>query len=551
MKKRAWLPLLAAVLLLNAPARADWIGEQVLGLLTEVYGYTQAESETFTIEADGSRVRFWPAGHPQWVYTADFDGQTLQNSASPFAPDKGGAYPGEATVRAGMRLLREEWLPAWNDESRAQMQAWMREWNVYPVPALRDGLALGTLCPQEAVRTFLLSCYGELSLCAPALREWEQETLGALALAAQMPAVGIPAPGVVRWEAEMRDGRHSFVRFAGQVPEELAQAFDTPRLQGWTLLCGALDKPPLSGARQTGLAAFGMGERRLLVALREPEDGKWQLDSLGEDSLQANRDFWIEPGRRSASFDIVYPVSDVEKEWFSVFCSSHGEDELNCRLLGYTRRNEATGAGVQADEQCITVAAASGKRREQTRTRPLCMDLRLVSLGAFPTTPAQYGQAKPLDLPEGYACVSGVHLRARKSSRSKDLGNYNGGALVRVLGRESGDPYDWYLVRVGSAQGYMSSAYVRFADEDDFVCPVLPTGEAAEEIKLRDGTGWFAKTIQKVPAGTRMHILAECGGWLHVTIPRGEIGPLMDVSGTDGYVRAGQIRRVRLTDLGQ
>jgi len=36
----------------------------------------------------------------------------------------------------------------------------------------------------------------------------------------------------------------------------------------------------------------------------------------------------------------------------------------------------------------------------------------------------------------------------------------------------------------------------------------------------------------------QMHVLADCGGWLHVCIPSGELGYWMDVKGTFGYLRA-------------
>jgi len=147
---------------------------------------------------------------------------------------------------------------------------------------------------------------------------------------------------------------------------------------------------------------------------------------------------------------------------------------------------------------------------------------------------------------------------AQTSSRSKDLGDYNPGTIVEILGMKNGDPYDWYHVRVGSVEGYMSSVYVDYEGSVCMMTPLtgtpLPVGEAKENIKLRQNkgvlnTGLFAKTVREIPAGTRMHILAETGSWLHVMIPSGEIGWMMDVDGTDGYVKKDEIKQINITAL--
>lgn len=568
MKKRLWMLVLAVVWLFAAPARAEEVRGRVLNLLTEVYGYTEQESQAFTIEVDGTQARFYPASHPDWVYTATFDGEAMLESATPFSPTPAarGPYPGENTVREGMRRLREEWLPTWNDESRTKMNEWLKEWVVYANDTLRGGLQTGTISGQDAVREFLVSCYGELGLWPKAVKEWERELLSDLELPAPSARVAKPARGVKRWEAfkygnpNMKD---QLIRFVGEAPEELEQAFAAPAFEGWTLLCGAMyrmDVEEAPGRAWAGLAAFERDGRRWLVALQEGE-GQWKLDSLGENSLYPERDFWIESGSRGTTynFDIVYPISEVEKEWFTV--SRDRIDDtfgLSCRIRSYTRRNMETGEGIvievplPSENYSVTITTADGNQKEEKIPKKICDQMPLAALNDFPTTLEACREAEGFPLPQGYGYTNGVHLRAKKSTRSKDLGDYNGGTLVQVLGREPGDPYDWYRVRIGRAEGYMSSIYVSY--DKDLLSSVygyspLPVGEAVEDIRLRGGTGWFAKTVEEVPKGTRMHILAQCGDWLHVMIPQGELGSIMDVNGTDGYVKEEEIKRVSLTRI--
>jgi len=560
MKKRLWMLALALVLLFAAPARAEDVRGSVLNLLTEVYGYTVEESQAFTIEVNGNEASFYPAGHPEWVYTILYEDGQRKQSTTPFSPlAVRRLYPGESTVREGMRRLKEEWLPAWNEESREQMLAWLEETLVTQTSTLHSGLETGTLSEQDTVREFLVSCYGSFSEWPKAVREWEQGLLADLGLPAPDVRIVRPTRGVNRWESRPygSDTKKQFVCFVEETPQELEQAFAAPELEGWTLLCGAIYQ--IDENARTGLAAFGRDGRRWLVALLEGEDGQWALNSLGENSLYPERDFWIDIGSKEYCFDIVYPISDVEKEWFTVlYVCWDWENDVRCEASGYTRQNEATGESFAIKTSSypegfqVTSVTADGERKEEVINKSICIQMPMISLNDYPTTLEACREAAEFTLPQGYGYTNGVHLRAKKSTRSKDLGDYNAGTLVQVLGREPGDPYDWYHVRIGRAEGYMSSVYVRY-DPDVYTSVhgyrPLPVGEAVEDIHLRDGTGWFAKTVQEVPKGTRVHILAQCGDWLHVLIPQGELESIMDLNGTDGYVKEDQIKRVGLTEI--
>lgn len=560
------IAVLLALCLWLGNARAETtqaMRERAMNLLTEVYGYTVAESQAFVVEGSEengvTELRFYPADHPSWVYTAIYGEDTNHESTTPFLPAALGrnrnSYPGEGTVREGVRLLRTEWLPHWNDESRAAMLEWMKLWDVSPNAALLESLAMGKLSPGDTLHAFLVSCYDEPIFWPKALGEWEHELLDELGLS--VTGRQAPSPGVARWQ-KRADIPGVVTRFVGETPPEFEALFAT--LEGWSPLCGAVQtiaaviQEEEKITSQRGLVAFEKGEKRLLVLMTADETGVWQMGSLGEDALYPDRDFWIDAGAGTYQFEIVYPISDTQSEWFTL--DRYGNEAGGCYIGGYTRVDTDTGEGIsiRSDWSRYTVTASEGygRQEQESLTRLMLPRPQQMPLTTFPTTLEACREPVESPIPEGYGFTNGVHLRARTSSRSKDLGDYNAGALVKVLGREAGDPYDWYRVRVGSVEGYMSSVYVNYEGNEPTSASrlePLPVGEAQKDIRLKSRAGWFGGTVREVPAGTRMHIMAECGDWLHVMIPRGEITWLMDVDGTDGYVKADEVELVSLTAL--
>ena len=65
---------------------------------------------------------------------------------------------------------------------------------------------------------------------------------------------------------------------------------------------------------------------------------------------------------------------------------------------------------------------------------------------------------------------------------------------------------------------------------------MLPVFKTLKDTSLKNGMGWFSRTVSEIPAGTKMHVLAEYDRWYYVDVPRGTIHYLMDVDGTYGYV---------------
>lgn len=352
--------------------------------------------------------------------------------------------------------------------------------------------------------------------------------------------------------------------FDTDIPETIRELCAIPALEGWQPVRGAYgayeeqaDQERYKG-EQTGLIALEKGAERLLVLMKRDADGAWRLYSMGTRALLPERAFSIVGNPTELGYQIVYPLTETCSEIYTL----RVKDD-SCTVRQYSRMDEQTGAGIEinVDQGCLAVSEygeGGDLLYRETMLKPQIPLLHLMDMSAFPTTVEACQALEYLAAPEGYGVACSVHLRAQTSSRSADLGKYNAGTLVEILGMADGDPFDWYKVRIGSVEGYMSSNYV---DYNGSVCAMhpfgwgtLPVGEAVENTQLKTGkglfgTGLFAGTVQELPAGTRMHLLAERGDWLHVMIPSGEIGWMMDTNGVDGYVRKDAIREISMTAL--
>ena len=80
----------------------------------------------------------------------------------------------------------------------------------------------------------------------------------------------------------------------------------------------------------------------------------------------------------------------------------------------------------------------------------------------------------------------------------------------------------------------MCSIYVD-TDDQSYSSNRPPIGRTTKEIKLKKSSGWLGGTVQTLPEGTNLYILADCGDKLHVMLMEEE-NTHMPVKGTDGYV---------------
>lgn len=547
--------------------------------LTEVYGYTVEDAEAFDFrfsEANEQQIlSFAPKAHPNWAYTARVDREdgSLSEATCPFTTGYE-SYPGQNAVQGVLYEAREKgWFENWDQNAMAELKDALHRFEIQGrgASSLYGGLNKGGLSAAGAIQGFFEACYGEPLGWTGATKEWRDDVLSSygLTLEAALEAERSAGGNLSYVTTNTREGAAATVtQFEGEVPQALTNAFAHPKLAGWTPLCGAYatfenreDIPQRHRPPERGLAAFGRGEDRLLVMLhRQGGSEEWQVVPVGERALLPGRELSITYSPEENLFTLSYPVSATERESFRVAIQyGNGENQLLCQLVEYRHVDDAKGKGVVIDNHSekfnlsehwyhLTQYAAEHPAVEEMADKTVPGYLDYIDVNAFPRTAEACKAADSYALPENCGVVMGVHLRKETSSRSADLGLYEPGTIVNVLETVPGNPHPWAHVRIGSAEGYMSTVYVDYLGSECAMEPLaqaypLSVAAARQSVALKAGTGWFDSTVKELPAGTKMHVLATLGDWLHVMIPsQGEPGWLMDVNGTDGYVKAGDVK---------
>ena len=549
-----------------AKARGMNIMELTAGL-TEIYGYTQEEADQFlcsvTETENTLEYVLYPAEHPNWRYTHVLNRKNgvCEDDLSPFSGTNQPGY--EGWLRAILqRAAEESWFENWDETAMTALYDQMTQWEFRRSARLEAGLAQKNLTAAETVQELFVSTFGdELSWTEPA-REWRDEVLAQHGLNRETVSTA-PVQGVQRWQAEGHVAdKITVVEFTGQLPEELQSLCENePHLAGWSCLSGAMRLPET--ANRSALMAFGRGEERLLVMAMEMED-ELHLLPVGEQALLPGRAFSIHYDPQENLYSIEYPLDEngEETECFRVLPAavqrSGEERRILCIIKDYRRVNQKTLEGFVLESLEYESAAEGNWRATVYRpgkpTESRDFDLNLPhwlddqSAADFPRSMEECEQLAEAGsgIPEGYAVCRGVHLRQKTSSRSKDLGEFKPGTLVRVLETVPGDPWPWAHVQVGSLEGYMCNLYVSYegSTNDTPVSQIvpLPVAETLCETALKESTALLGGTVAQLPAGTQMHVLCEYDGWLYVCVPRNEPGWLMDVDGQYGFVKAADVR---------
>ena len=549
-----------------AKARGMNIMDLTAGL-TEIYGYTQEEADQFlcSVTETESTLEYmlYPAEHPNWRYTHVLNRKNgaCEDDLSPFSGTNQPGYEGR--LRAILqRAAEENWFENWTEASMTALYDQMTQWEFRRSARLEAGLAQKNLTAAETVQELFVSTFGdELSWTEP-VREWRDEVLAQHDLNRETVSTA-PVQGVQRWQAEGRvTGKMTVVEFTGQLPEELQSLYvNEPHLAGWSCLSGAMRLPETAG--RSALMAFGRGEERLLVMAMVLE-GELHLLPVGERTLLPGRSFSIHYDPQESLYSIEYPLDEngEETECFRVLPAavqrSGEERRILCIIKDYRRVNQKTLEGFVLESLEYESAAEVNWRATVYRpgkpTESRDFDLNLPhwlddqSAADFPRSMEECEQLAEAGsgIPEGYAVCRGVHLRQKTSSRSKDLGEFKPGTLVRLLETVPGDPWPWAHVQVGSLEGYMCNLYVSYegSTNDTPVSQIvpLPVAETLCETALKESTALLGGTVAQLSAGTRMHVLCEYDGWLYVCVPRNEPGWLMDVDGQYGFVKAADVR---------
>ena len=534
---------------------------------TEIYCYTPEEAERFlcsVTETDDTLeyVLYLPE-HPDWRYTHVVNRKTgvRESSTSPFRCE------GQPSNEGGLRLILREaeengWFENWDEAAMASLLGRMTQLQMERSPRLEAGLGQKNLTAAETVQELFVSTFGdELSWTEPA-REWRDEVLAQQKLTREMVSTA-PVQGVQRWQAEGRvTGKMTVVEFTGQLPEELQSLCENePYLAGWSCLSGAMRLPET--AERSALIAFGRGDERLLVMAVEMEE-ELRLLPVGERALFQGRKLSIHYDPQESLYSIEYTLDESgdEVERFRVQPAAEQrvgeESRILCKIKDYRRVNQKTLDGFVLESPYRFEKAGGNWRatvyRPSKPTESRDFDLNLPnwlddqSAEDFPRSMEECEKLAEAGtgVPEGYAVCRGVHLRQKTSSRSKDLGEFKPGTLVRLLETVPGDPWPWAHVQAGMLEGYMCNLYVSYegSTNDTPVSRIsaLPVAETLGDTALKENMTLLGKTLTRLPAGTRMHVLCEYDGWLYVCIPRGELDWRMDVDGQYGFVKTAEVR---------
>lgn len=551
---------LVAALLLALPAALAAPEDLIASAkshLTEIYGYTMKEAEQFEFSFDGKdTLRFWHKDHPEWVYTANNrprDPDT-PSATSPFYTGQFFGYPGENDIRWVLNAARETgWFKNWDQAAMAAFREALRKAaNIRVSVPLALGLEAGDITAAQAVEGFFRSCLGEPYQWTAAARQWRDWVLKENGLLPEKPYL---APdGLAVTVNSRRSGDFIITHFEDNIPDSLTAAFSHPQLAGWVCLGGVTQEQQVQGKPTggSGIAGFEKAGKRLLVMLFKDKEATWQVVPVGDNALYQNRAIHFTMDNSFYSMRIDYPLPDGELEAFTVMPVRLDKGMFVCEIESYLHINLSPGHSLKANK------AISGWRLVETLPDGLQAQAALENaavfgyldaisdISAFPRTPEAWFKAMEGRLiPEGYAMLAGVNLREKTSSRSASLGEFKPGTLAKLLGFEQGDPYPWLHAQIGLKTGYASTSYVNppaseFGNATSATQP-LPVAQAKKDMALKSGTGLFDGTLRELPAGTRMHVLCEEKGWLYVSVPRGEAGWLMDVEGTYGYVKPGEV----------
>ena len=537
------LALALLLLLSSASALENSIREFAENCLTEVLGYTSDEVKEFVFETrEDGVLTYWPKEHPSWVYTTAYRNNVPLDSTTPFDTGFTG-FCGENTVRELLRTMKEKgWISKWNEENKNALLDACLENNV----RISTEMYLAETAAQ-GLQGFFESCYGPTAGWTDALFELRDSVFEEYGLTVdETPFHVYGVRRISRRNIYQSDLTRTYTLFEGEYPDELKAAFSDPHLSGWACFGGALSfdesrEKPGEGSG-FGLAAFEQDGKRQLVQLVS-RDGQWTAYPLGTNALYPTGDYRVTYDLQHNAFAVQYRLNDDETATFFLSLGRIGREGIPLNYTSidsYERINRETGEAVWI---------SLGNSGMPTWQKELTLDgmpypvadfpcyLGVTPITEFPTTLEAARQSVFPGTPEGYVYSVGVNLRTQRSSRSATHGVLNAGTLLPVLERLPGDPSEWIRTKVGFLEGFVTATYVHEGQSRSAQLNVLPVAEAQEEIPLKKGTGLFDGTVQTLPAGTKMHVIIENDDWLYVDVPQGEIGFLMDVDGTFGYVR--------------
>ena len=111
-----------------------------------------------------------------------------------------------------------------------------------------------------------------------------------------------------------------------------------------------------------------------------------------------------------------------------------------------------------------------------------------------------------VNVPSGYY----LHLRTQPNTQSKIIKSLTEGSHVIILGQSNG----WYKVDINGTIGYVSGAYL--TQTTGITTGVVANLGGAPYLHMRAGGDPYTAIIKDLPAGTRVNILSNNGGWYNI-----------------------------------
>ncbi len=364
---------------------------------------------------------------------------------------------------------------------------------------------------------------------------------------------------VKTWQLSKEDMSvyYEMVKFDTELPDDLMDAMSKTPWAGWKCVNGirqeerAKKTNVLKGS--AALAAVQKGGKMMLLQFTCPDSKTWECFPAAEGkALLTGRDYEFDAVFNSSypRVEIVYPCDDGGREVFRLNLNHRNSRPV---MLEHYRHEYADGSvltvGARVNHDLFfyieTKSSAGTVTKEEVLQYPYPNLLEALDADRYPKSLDEvrsFMAANPRSVPDGYGILSSSNMREKTSSQSRSLGFYYFGTPAKILGTAPGKREPWYKVQVGQTVGYISGSYVLPAENMflniPYPCAPLTVGRTNIDCELKTAAASSAETTANLAAGTAMYVLADCGGWLHVCIPRDEVGYFMDIEGTYGYLRA-------------
>ncbi len=345
-------------------------------------------------------------------------------------------------------------------------------------------------------------------------------------------------------------------KFDTEQPDDLMEVMAKTPWAGWQCVKGIRQEERVKTTNVlkggVALVAVQKDSQTMLLQFMCLDGKMWEcIPAAEEKALLTGRDYDFDAILDSSypRVEMVYPCEDGGCEVFRLSLNHREKEPI---MLEHYRHEYADGSvlTIGATINSILFFHIETKSPSGTVTAeeslPYLFPTFLEALDAdrYPRTMDEvhsFVTSNPRTVPAGYGILSSSNMREKTSSQSRSLGFYYFGTPAKILGMAPGKREPWYKVQVGQTVGYISGSYILPAENMflhiPYPCATLTVGRTNIDCELKTGAASSAETTANLAAGTAMYVLADCGDWLHVCIPRDEVGYFMDIEGTYGYLR--------------